>query len=53
MREPPAAAGSARLAVLTDGGFEHEGCPQLTSVAARRACQAGARTMNDALVTFN
>ena len=41
------------LAVLTDGAFEREGCPKLSNVAARRDCVAGARTMNDALVTFS
>jgi hypothetical protein len=41
------------LAVLTDGGFARDGCPQLRGMAARRQCLAGARTMDDALVTFS
>ena len=41
------------LAVVTDGGFARSGCPQLTEADARRHCRAGARTMNDALVTFS
>jgi hypothetical protein len=41
------------LAVLTDGAFAEVGCPQLRGAAARRACRAGARSMNEALVTFS
>ena len=41
------------LAVLTDGQFETTGCPQLPTPAARDACVAGARTMDEALVTFS
>ena len=41
------------LAVLTDGRFSRDGCPQLDGAAARRECLAGARTMDDALVTFS
>jgi hypothetical protein len=41
------------LAVLTDGGFASDGCPRLKGAAARRECLAGARTMDDALVTFS
>jgi hypothetical protein len=40
------------LAVVTDGRFARSGCRQLAGVDARRHCRAGARTMNDALVTF-
>ena len=41
------------LTVLTDGDFEADGCPRLRSAAARRECVAGARTMQQALVTFS
>ena len=41
------------LAVVTDGRFARSGCPQLATAAARRHCQEGARTMNEALVTFS
>jgi hypothetical protein len=41
------------LAVLTDGVFEHEGCPQLAAREARRHCRAGAQAMDDPLVTFS
>ena len=41
------------LAVVTDGRFTRSGCPQLTDADARRYCGEGARTMNDALVTFS
>ena len=41
------------LAVITDGRFARSGCPQLATAAARRHCQEGARTMNEALVTFS
>lgn len=41
------------IAVLTDGAFEQTGCPKLAGADARRNCRAGARTMEDALVTFS
>ena len=41
------------LAVITDGRFARSGCLQLTEADARRHCRAGARTMNEALVTFS
>lgn len=41
------------LAVVTDGRFERSGCPELTAPDARRLCVEGARTMNEALVTFS
>jgi hypothetical protein len=41
------------IAVLTDGAFEQAGCPKLAKADARRQCRAGARTMEDALVTFS
>jgi len=40
------------LAVLTDGDFRRTGCSQLDP-EADRACTAGARSMNDPLVTFS
>jgi hypothetical protein len=40
-------------AVLTDGAFAHEGCPRLRGGSARRACAAGAATMEEALETFS
>ena len=41
------------LAVVTDGRFERSGCPELGTADARRQCLEGARTMNEALVTFS
>jgi hypothetical protein len=41
------------LAVVTDGKFGREGCPRLDAADARRECQAGARRMEEALVTFS
>jgi hypothetical protein len=41
------------VAVLTDGAFGREGCPQLARPDARPFCRAGARTMEQALVTFS
>ena len=41
------------LAVLTDGEFGRTGCPQLAGAAARRECEAGARTIDEPLVTFS
>jgi hypothetical protein len=40
-------------AVLTDGAFAREGCPELRGAAARRACAAGAAEMDEALETFS
>jgi hypothetical protein len=40
------------LAVVTNGAFADDGCPQLAA-DAREACLAGARTMDEALVTFS
>jgi len=40
------------ITVLTDGTFARSGCPQLSG-AARRECAAGARSADDALVTFS
>jgi hypothetical protein len=41
------------LAVLTDGEFERTGCPRLGAAGARRECEAGARTIDEPLVTFS
>ena len=41
------------LAVLTDGDFARMGCPRLRPANARRNCHAGARRMDEALVTFS
>ena len=41
------------LAVLTDGDFGRTGCPQLAGADARRACEAGARRIDEPLVTFS
>jgi hypothetical protein len=41
------------LAVLTDGKFAKVGCPRLAPARARLQCRAGARTMEEALVTFS
>jgi hypothetical protein len=57
-RFAPAARGACyrwlgkTLAVLTDGEFERTGCPQLDA-GARRQCEAGARSIDEALVTFS
>ncbi len=40
-------------AVLTDGRFAADGCPRLRGAGARRACAAGAATMDEALETFS
>ena len=40
------------LTVLTDGRFAKRGCRQLTSRAGRAACAAGARRIDDPLITF-
>jgi len=41
------------LAVLTDGRFRRTGCPRVARPEARRQCDEGARTMEEALVTFS
>jgi len=41
------------LAVLTDGEFGRTGCPRLPGADARRECEAGARRMDEPLVTFS
>ena len=41
------------LAVVTDGAFAEEGCPELQSDAVRRECTAGADSMDEALVTLS
>jgi hypothetical protein len=41
------------LAVLTDGKFARAGCPRLGSAGSRRLCREGARSMDEALVTFS
>jgi hypothetical protein len=40
------------LAVLTDGEFGETGCPELAGEAGEQ-CRAGARSMEEALVTFS
>ncbi len=40
-------------AVLTDGAFAEDGCPQLATARARRECAAGAASMDTALETFS
>jgi hypothetical protein len=40
------------IAVVTDGAFAEEGCPQLEG-AAEDACRAGARSYEEPLVTFS
>ncbi len=40
------------LSVLSDGRFAKTGCPRLTTRPGRAACAAGARRMNEALITF-
>jgi hypothetical protein len=40
------------LSVLTDGRFAKTGCPRLSTRLGRVECAAGARRMNDALITF-
>jgi hypothetical protein len=40
------------LAVVTNGSFRERGCGALQA-GARRACVAGTREMNAALVTFS
>jgi hypothetical protein len=41
------------LAVVTDGAFGKSGCPELPAADARRECAAGARSADEALVTFS
>jgi hypothetical protein len=41
------------LAVVTDGAFVAGGCPKLRGAAARAACAAGARSVDEPLVTFS
>ena len=41
------------LSVLTDGAFAREGCRKLGGAMARRACTAGARSVDEPLVTFS
>jgi len=41
------------IAVLTNGAFERSGCLALQSDDAIDACVAGAKSMNEALVTFS
>jgi hypothetical protein len=41
------------LAVVTDGAFGRGGCTRLDPADARRECEAGARSMEGALVTFS
>jgi hypothetical protein len=40
------------IAVVTDGAFADEGCPQLEP-GAERLCRDGAASMDAALVTFS
>jgi hypothetical protein len=41
------------LAVVTDGAFARDGCPRVSPAAARRACAAGAASMEGPLATFS
>jgi hypothetical protein len=41
------------LAVVTNGEFGESGCPELRAADARRACESGARSLDEALVTFS
>ena len=41
------------LAVITDGEFGRDGCPQLEDPAPRRACAEGARSIDEPLETFS
>ena len=41
------------ITVVTDGRFARTGCPKLPSPDARRYCADGARTIDEALVTFS
>jgi hypothetical protein len=41
------------ITVVTDGRFARTGCPRLASPEARRRCAEGARSIDEALVTFS
>jgi hypothetical protein len=41
------------VAVVTDGAFGDEGCPQLEMERARELCASRAQSMEEALVTFS
>jgi hypothetical protein len=41
------------ITVVTDGRFGRTGCPRLGAADARRWCAEGARTIDEALVTFS
>jgi hypothetical protein len=41
------------IAVVTDGAFADDGCPQLDAPGAERWCRDGAASMDAALVTFS
>lgn len=41
------------IAVVTDGEFGRAGCPQLADAGARGECRTGARSIDEALVTFS
>jgi hypothetical protein len=41
------------ITVVTDGRFLRTGCPVLPTADARRRCAEGARTIDEALVTFS
>jgi hypothetical protein len=41
------------LGVISNGEFRTTGCPKLPTPAARRACQAGVKSMEGPLVTFS
>jgi hypothetical protein len=52
-REPCFAWLGTALAVVTDGAFAREGCPELRSAAGRAACTEGAAAADGALETFS
>ncbi len=41
------------LSVITNGRFIERGCPRLSRAIDRETCGEGARSVNDALVTFS
>ena len=41
------------ISVVTDGAFGERGCPELSDRDARRVCAAGAKRVEEALVTFS
>jgi hypothetical protein len=41
------------LGVISDGKFRTDGCPELPTPAARKACVAGVKSMEGPLVTFS